>query len=555
VYQAALKELIAANDAMLWEYACITSGKILERLLSLRLRLSKPNIDTSTIRGIGQLLNHARKERLLITGDRPRASESSIEATRIIRNSAAHLAFAPHGATEVRATQAMALLACGAETLFPLLSRQPTGSLYAKRLWELLRLDAETPIPDSLLEDLAPICAYAAELSFSRLENLTRILRQHGVDTLTLGGGVPSRFGMIARRAAYMNWRGIQNFCLAMQRLGLSDLVRVFAILQPLDLTFLSFLFNTKSPAECRIYLARSRGSDRKLFRARLSRGKLEDSAIARFWNEVGFKAPRIHAAVEIMRSMPVRTATRIFALADTDALLMYIEGVSLGRSLMLLGVCTDRIAAHDPRCEQTRQAVLTALAERVQGADLSEISPVINAVRKANLAIGAAGRNLVRAVLDRIAVSTREERAVGGASVRRALWDAYAFGEKAHKRAAARLAAEIAAAHKSHSWDSLCLRGLVEFANLPDVPQLTRLSPVEIAEIMVPEFADRWQCYLALVAIAGSAVHHQVGVPENLIAKVPRDEPIGPDIETSRALFNSAMAIIANTPRTTRSD
>src|SRR5205085_6120933 len=262
--RAHVTELRLASVHDMWKAATFLAGTLVEGLLRKRLSLLVPSPSIPETATLGSLMNIGR-DRGIFPAPTPRLSGAeSLSAALVLRNWSAHYKLWAKYPNQVRATQAIALMLCTAEALFPdnpvhaerqlALSQQLRSSVTGTVIAFLRAPRFSEPSFDvSIYPQLCERATYGSGLT--TVVHLADAVRRHRFPEEPLRQAIVANFGHLVRHAWSASQRYLMKTVRLLNRLSLADHARTFSILLPFDAPVIARFVASRPPAETAFYL------------------------------------------------------------------------------------------------------------------------------------------------------------------------------------------------------------------------------------------------------------------------------------------------------------
>jgi hypothetical protein len=551
------EELLTAVKFGMWKSVTLLASQMVEAFLAKRMA-DQPGSDRDLRHAtFGQLIRAAEASGILPDYDSPIIGVESISAALVIRNWSSHYTLWSKYPTELRATQAVALMLCALESLFPndqrwrlflaegnrspLLSHPPREIV--KCLASSTRFD---PLPHAIA--LAPDEAFDYIVAVGSLRTTLRLGHESERLMLPLDSlrrALTNRFGYLVLHAARANDKFLMSTISLLRKCGLAEQAQVFAVLLPFDARILAHLLRTRHPLRVTFYVRECHKAEPSLFASKAARNDVDDQLVPTFWRELAEHTDKLSVITRTLQPMPPRLLAQLMVAAPIELLVARLPDTSPRFAAMLLYTVRDSVVALEPKLVAVREALVDAVLANLRSAPLEQLHNVPVYFRLAKIPNDRVSLRVAMQILARMLEASPSSEAEWS-SLRRAVWDTFIFIPVAAADAL-RVAQLLLAKYGESNWHLLCLRGMVEVAR-PVVLRSGRVSPPVLTKIVIPEDADRWQVYLALVA--AKAISCQTGevVPRALVnaAAAQYDRPPAYAPRVSHDLIDRVTVILA---------
>jgi hypothetical protein len=521
--QQYIVDLRGAAAARLWQPFCLITGQLVEGLVTYRLVRLSPPADISRVRGLGDLLDLARRTGVL-AGESHRASMAALTSAQVVRNWSAHYALTMRRATERRATQSLALLLCAAELLFPTPLRREEPDDPQRALLRAALEPGSEMLRDATPDGILQLCAYTATLGLSKVRDLDRVLRKLELPTTIFAVALEREFPQLVRRTTRVNSAVIEIVVQVLKRAGLRDAASVFAALLPITPEAVIRLILNKSPAAVAIYLKESYEADKDLFRWKLGRMTTSRSVTDAFWNRMMTKNVPVTNIAGIVALLPKRVRNEFLERMPIALLNRWFEVSNLAAAISAVRIFREKAIKSSPTLLIKRDALIAQAVNAIAAADLRSLEGIPRLVNVTSLDRDPLGIAFIRAVVSRIQANLESEWDTAPDSIRRILCDSYMFFDLAEADTLS-AAQQVIKTQRSHEWQIHCLAGLVAFAER--ATQDRGSIAVTLDSLIPPDDVDRWSCRFALFAATNAYNLPLRDIPKTLLAGARLMEPL----------------------------
>ena len=489
-----MADLHAAHVSARWRPVCVSTGQVIEALLAKRIALSPAKEELKRARGIGPLTEIALKHGLLPADERGKAT---IGALRVLRNWSAHFLFWQQRPSELRATQAVALLVSASESLFPSHVRI-TRLGHAKREPLDEALLQASPRLNITRENAEQFGAWA----LGNLEKATRQTRDVPDVRDALRRGLERNFGSMVRRAANVSPHTIYQVVKVLKRLDLHEHARVFAVLLPLDQDSLSRVITQVSPAVASTYLDGGRYADMQLLKAQLAGLRRRSDIISAFWNNAVQRDSNPRVLMKVMRHMPARCKATFMRASPAEWFVGKVADAPLPAALEVLRLVTDAVIAREPELHRLRSELASSLSARLASACPDELYNVVSHLNRYGLLNQWIGLALTASVVERLDEMLTQEH-IAANTVHRVMWDLYCYAEEFQARWSAVLAHLADSWSEKPGWHQLCVLGLDMLINRRDGAAYKRSRYLWPDDLSMPPNVHVWPAQLGVLGAA----------------------------------------------------
>lgn len=501
---AQLAELAIAADHGLWKAVTFLASQITEALLRIRLA-SHPTSQVQPTAGMANLISLARRAGILPARF---SGTESLSAALTIRNWAAHFDLLSAYPDERRATQAIALMVCAAEILFPMPRIQRTGNFMVEdfSLWSeyapgvvfrRLRHDAELRDSDAVRLQMPELVSYVASGSSLRcVYGLSALLRDYGLSQDILKVAIENNFVFIVRRSWFAAEKTIRELVWLVRKLGLRDHAFVMSILLPLDPAFLLHAIRRRRPAHIAFYLRDARNADRDLYAWKMNKLVNSDDFLLEFWTTVSERNLTAADVGPIVVQNDDAARARFVATAPKPLLEGMLSASELRLSIPLLRCVRARVIEQYPDAAPAREVLINGAKQASAANTLWASRDVVQLFFLFKMIDDPICTGIVAALLSRI-IETGSWEKLDWRAGRRIAWEAYAYMPALRDTAITAADSVFATMPPGLSaWDFATAAGTLCFAGRP--PDIRTARP----RILAPAVGGNWYNALALLAI-----------------------------------------------------
>lgn len=527
-------DLRVSARVQLWQPVSALAGQILEALLRLRLEQHETRPDVRRTAGLGELIGVARQLGILPDQDRLPQGSHSISAALTLRNWSTHISLWATNATEIRATQCVALLTCACETLFP----SPVGRYDAFdhrtetlnwTCWQTYgpgavvlslrtHLDEHAVMPTQLEPELGAVFDFVIDHGqLSTIDALATLLEHHKIDSALFKEALVRRFGSVVRRAAGANDRWLLKMFHLLKRLDLADNARVFGVLLPLDVDIFLHLLRTRKSIEFLFYLTACYFAEPALFSSRAHQLAFGPNVVAAFWREMLVKRGRLGVAANIIALLPKKLRTVFLRQAPLETVASHLAQSSLLDCLKVLQDVSEKVVASFPDLQSLRDQVVAATVAAVSKYPLARLAHIPNLLRRRRLLTDAVAEPIVEALFARLQgadPTTIDE----WSAVRRMSWDLMLFVESHRKRVIKNVIRRVVKTQE-WDWDRAALLGMVALYQRPVAKELLKSCKADRLNLEpATSRVDPWQVCLVAMGMRELSAAFSVAPPEALV-------------------------------------
>jgi hypothetical protein len=528
-------ELLAVEKISAWKSASALAGQIIEALLRQRL-LQDGHYDVADLSGktLGQLMYVGRQAHVLPDSNDPLTGSAAVSSALTLRNWASHASLWFGHPTALRATQALALTICTVESLFPMpLQAFVHAPDNATSTWWLqswntvapvgvlrhLEADPQTPLWNEWQRNPAPLFTHVLQYGSAKsVQRLLKLAHELRLDQSVLTACTTQQFSQIVRNAARSTCNSLAEVVWRLRKMGLNTHASVFAVLLPIDPYLLQRVLQSRSAAWVARYLGECSRAEPQLFAEMATDKKKMKPAIATFWQEFGGASGNIINMANILQPLPPSAKIAVLDAAPVASLTEWVRDSPPRDSVNLISSLNDRLIARAKRLQPLRETLLKALVSAVRSQTPNALHEIPLRLKRFGLQADSVGIGVVREVLS--VASSRTHDADEWDSVRRIIWDVYAFYE-ALRNDAARAAAQILdrPGDGVPLWPRLCLLAIVDLECIDVRPMAAdKLDQTEFLAGFASDKRDRWQQFAAAVGFARECEQASLRFPADAI-------------------------------------
>jgi hypothetical protein len=502
-------ELTAASGLGLWKSVTFLSGQVVEAFIERRVASVRPSPGIPRNPTLSQLISVAKNCGVLPNYNTAKLGAESITTALVIRNWAAHFRLWSEYPNEVRATQALALMLCAVQALYPrarpVFDDVPGDAPYWRRhaphwrIMELQSIERSGNLPAFITTDAELFCDYAVQVgTLATIVHLGEQLRRLKLPLAPLARALTKHFGNVALHAADASDYYMTKLVKVLKWCNLSEHASIFAVLLPLDAVVLRQLLSVRSPAYVAFYVTTCHAAEPALFDSRAVTNKLAAQALVdTFWSQFTSREMTLSSLVTIWKKMPRAMIAQLMRDAPIAELLARLDVANPRLATSVLGLVRNPFVEGDARLVATRQRLVDGLIARLDRAELAEIANIPVFLSIIHMSMDPAALAVARSLLRRVIEASSSEKE-SRLAMWRILWDTLIFIEPLRADALGIAQFLLATSGRTINWPTFCLAGIVSLARPRTFRRQSRAS-VHVSSD-VPDDADRWQVSLALL-------------------------------------------------------
>ena len=513
-----IAEILVAQQHSLWKSVTFLASQIIEALLRRRLA-GEATVTVPPNAGMAQLVLLAKSADIL-PSELPLSSVGSISAALVIRNWAAHFDLLASYPDERRATQAIALMVCAAEILFPSQPADETDDFLTQDIlsWReyapgtvlrRVRHDSTLYGSQQVREQMPAILNYvAAGTSLKSLYGMWALIELYDLSWDLLASTLQTNYGFLVRHSWFASDKTIRHCIATLRKLGLRDHAAVLSILLPLDEGVFQYLIHAQ-PTYASFYLRDCLKADPDLYEWKMSKIVNKTAALNQFWEVMEQRDIGLREVGAIVVQNPDNLRARFIAAAPLKFLEKLVWNGDLRTAMYLFRCVRSRIVDQNSELEGVRDCLIDVAIENITDSTLQSSRDIILMFYEFKMADDPICIALTKELLHRI-VETPSWENLEWRAARRMAWEAYAYVPACRDLAVVAADSLLATVPAGLSaWDFATIVGLLHFAGKqPDLGAARR-------RIIAPVVGGGWYNFLVLLAIRSFPLKLSEGAPK----------------------------------------
>lgn len=535
-----------------WSEVALGASRVVESMLRKRLQAAGMRLAEGD--AFGRMLRSAQSAGIFPSLPKRLTGSESVWVALILRNWEAHATLWTSDANERRGTQAIALMRCAIEALFPApqsiwLPLSTQNELPAR--WvdlspqSLVGAMRRSAIRDSLLPQIDDIIEHVVRHGgLGTIRTLAKRLSDIGIPPSHLKWPITEHFDYLTERAARTPINGLIQFCTLLRSIELREHAYVFAILLPLDAHILIDRIR-RSGVAAAFYISECYHAERAVFGKRLAKLSSEPTLIPLFWGELLKRNSNIGNIAGVLAAMstPVRLAIlRQMPTRELMALIPQAKVSDLFKIIRTLSGSFDEV----PDAKELGALAIAEFTSRTTCDDVPDLKHAAHVFWRMRLIDTDVATSVLETIL-RAAAFLSEYRYKHVAELNNILWDCIALAPRVHALAlstAVKYLASDSPTDASTFWPVACIAGIVAAFGEGGRSIAVKHSDIVVAAALaVPENANIWQ--VSLVAIACASATHLPDALAVALRRLLEDAPI-PLTEPSAHVLSHATKIVA---------